>query len=479
MVVRGLLGVTLVAVAFSGGCGGCGGCGGRGVELPGASSSQRGPEVPPSPAPSANRRHDASPPAALELAELPVGVGEHAAFAWAERAGHAAYEVARTAEAREDWEAMAAAARDALTADPTHLEAAWLLALARARLGDHEAVLAPLHMAVSGDFGRWGEDSLAHPALTEFLASEPGAVWRAHVELDRARYLQALGRATIVRAGGELFAVDVETWRWFPLTRTGGAVIGALRPTRDRLVYVVRAASSARSSLAVGLIELARGRTTSPVSLATDGPVTIAYSIKQPSGFWIGSGARWRQLVDDGTLSKTSRARGPTGPRLELSASSLQLRSLPGESIAADWDEHGLASALRIRSSSRVVSPPGAALIDGRTVAWSPSRAHLAFVAQPETCTPGAPSAIAYVADAATGTVTELGRGRGGLALVWSGERRLALAGDDGVSIVELDGGPARALVGATDLWAPRSGRACGDEETPDRNFDAPVVEPT
>jgi len=476
MSARALLAVTLVAVA----CGGCRtGCGDDPARAGGSNSAQVQPGREERPADA----QQAPPVAPPEISELPVGGSAHAAFAWAGRAGQAAYEAAREAEARQDWAAMVSAARGALAADPAHLEAAWLLSLGLARLGEHAAVVAPLHAAVAGDFGRWGEESLVHPALTAFLASAPGAAWREHVERDRAAYLDALARATIVLAGGDLYAVDVDASRWLPLTRTGGAVIGALRPTRDRLAYVVRDTASSTPVLALGTIELAHGRTTSPVSIATPGPVTLAYSTRSPVGFWLGSSvpkARWRHRKDDGTLARLpAKTRAPAGPRLEIDPRSLQLRSLPIEKISADWDEHGLASAIRLGSSNRVVSAPGAALIAGHTIAWSPSRAHLAFVAQPDApCAPGAISALAYVANAATGTVTEVGRATGGLAISWIGERRLALAGDDGVTIVELDGGPTRLLAGATDLLVPRTGRACADEETPDEKSDVPVVEP-
>ena len=134
---------------------------------------------------------------------------------------------------------------------------------------------------------------------------------------------------------------------------------------------------------------------------------------------------------------------------------------------------------IRIGSSNRVVSAPGAALIDGHTIVWSPSRVQLAFVAQLDVpCTPCAITAVAYVANAATGTMTEVGRASRGLAVDWIGERRLALAGDEGVTILELDGGPQHALPGATDVLIPRAGRSCPDEKPSDENSDAPVVEP-
>jgi hypothetical protein len=156
---------------------------------------------------------------------------------------------------------------------------------------------------------------------------------------------------------------------------------------------------------------------------------------------------------------------------LEANGASLQRNSLPVATVTADWDEHGLASAIRLGSSNRVVSAP-AGLIDGNSAAWAPGRAQLAFVAQlDDTCAPGAISSAAYVADAATGRLTELERAAGGLAVEWVTDRKLAIAGDHGVSIVDLDGGDPVALAGATNLMTPRRRPTCTEPEAP-----APVV---
>src|SRR5688572_751714 len=66
-------------------------------------------------------------PAIVELADRPLGLPALAAHRWRDRAGHAKFREARAAEAREDWPAVVIACRAALAADPTHLEASWLL----------------------------------------------------------------------------------------------------------------------------------------------------------------------------------------------------------------------------------------------------------------------------------------------------------------------------------------------------------------
>ncbi len=428
-------------------------------------------------APPAAEVHDAGTgqgvrAAPIELPEQPLGLPLAGAFGWRTRGGQAAFREARIGESREDWPVVVAKCQEALAADPGHLEAAWLLAAALGKLGKPEQLLAPLRQAVSGDFGKWGLASLELPSLQAFLATPTGEAWRRRIEADRERFIVALARATIVNAGGDLFAFDPEGGRWLRLTRTSGAVISGLAvPGTRKIAYVARLAAkgSAKRTLAIGVVDLARGRTTRALDLGTSGPLQIAHSTKAPAGFWIGAGTSklaWRALEDDYKLSalppKTAR---PPGPRLEVNGTSSRLAALPVPTVTADWDDQGLASAIRIGSSNRVVSAPSPGLIDGNTATWSPGKSHLSFVVQlDETCTPGAISSAAYIADAATGTLTELERAAKGLAIEWIGDRRLVIAGDKGVSIVDLDGGAPRILEGAANLVAPRKRPKCDVE---------------
>lgn len=422
----------------------------------------------------------------LELDPRPLGLADAAAFAWRKRDGQPAFRDARTAEAREDWPAVVANCRAALAADPGHLEASWLLAAALGKLGKVGELLAPLRDAVAGDFGKWGLASLELPSFQAFLATSTGAAWRRRVEQDRALFIAALGRSTIVNADGDLFAFDADNNRWLRLTRTSGAVISGLAvPSARKVAYVARQAVNGKRTLAVGVVDLARGRTTRAIDLGTSGPLTIVHSAKAPAGFWIGAGTpklTWRALEDDHKLSplpaKTSR---PAGARLEVNGTSSRLQALPIPTVTADWDEQGLASAIRIGSSNRVISAPSPGLIDGNTATWSPGKSHLAFVVQlDETCTPGTISSAVYIADAATGKLTELERAAKGLALEWVNDRRLVIAGDRGVSLVDLDGGEPRLLAGATNLVTPRKRPKCSEEpvEEPVLMDDPEGVEP-
>jgi hypothetical protein len=410
-----------------------------------------------------------------------------AAYGWRKRGGHAAYQRARAAEGRQDWPTVVTACRQALATDPGHLEAAYLLAAALGSLGNQDAVLAPLQLAVAGDFGKWGPASLELPELTSFLTNPIGQAWQRRVEQDRGAYVSALARSLIVGADGDLFAYDAEAPRWYRLTRTFGAVVGALRLTPTKIAYVTRQRPRGKKTgftLAIGTIDLATGRTSRAVELGTRGPITVAYSPKQAAGVWIGLGAprasSWRRFDDDYNLTslpaKTAR---PAGPWLEVKGKRARLHVLPIAGVTADWDDKSLASALRIGKSSRVITVPSPGLIDGNSVTWSPDRSHLAFVAQlDDQCAGGAPNTAAFIADVTTGAAQELERAAGGLAVEWLDDRKLAIAGDHGVTVVDLDGNPPLPLAGADGLIPPRHHPTCTPPE-PDVDPADPDVPPT
>ncbi len=404
---------------------------------------------------------------AVELPERPLGMADLAAFGWRKRAGHAAFRSARKAEERGDWPAVVAACKAALASDPDHLDASWLYAVALAKTGQLDKVVEPLAIAVAGDFGKWATPSLEHPALQAFLATPAGQAWRRRVDRDRPAYLAALARALVVEAGGDLYAFDGDTSRWFRLTRTVGGVVGALAaPAAHRIAYVSRERVKHETHTAIGIVDLATGHTTKASDVAAcTARLELGYSDNKSPGFWIDPcdpPARWSQLDDDGKLhalpAKTAR---PAGAWLEIAKRIPRAHRLPAPGVTADWDEQGLASAIKLASSGRVVSAPKG-LIDGNTATWSPDRAHLAFVAQlDDHCKPGAVSAAAYVVDATTGTAQEVERAASGLALEWVAERKLAIAGDRGVSIVELGNTAPTPLPGASDLVSPRRKPKC------------------
>jgi hypothetical protein len=410
------------------------------------------------------KKHDAGVPrdaaAVVVVDALPLGLPDLEAYGWRKRGGHPAFRSAREAEARQDWATVVTTCTQALAADPGHLEASWLLAAALGRLGQHDDVLAPLHRAVAGDFGKWGHASLELPALQTFLATRTGEAWKSRVEQDRVTYLAALARALVVERDGDLFAFDPETKRWHRLTRTFGAVVGALR-VAQKLVYVTRT----KKQFAIGTVDFTRGRTFNPIPVGSGKPITVAYQLKTNPGVWIGQDRQktWQRLDDTfKMIALPAKTKRPPGAYLEVRGRKAKLRALPLANVTADWDGHGLASAIRIGRSNRVVSVPSPGLIDGNSAVWSPDRARLAFVAQlDDLCTPNTISSAAFIADAATGKLTELERAAKGLAVEWVTDHRLAIAGDSGVAIYDLEAGGSATVEGAQGLVSPRQRPKC------------------
>ena len=342
------------------------------------------------------RRDDASTggdAAAPDLPPLTLGMSAVDGFAYRKRAGQAAFKQARDAEARGDWAAVATSCEAALAADPAHLDAAYLLAVARAKTNQLERVLDPLTRAVAGDFAKWGQASLDQPALQQFLATPTGDAWRTRVEKDREVLAAMFARSLLVTAHGDLFAYDPQTTRWLRVTRTGGAIVGALVVRGfSRLAYVTREKDKAKHQTRVrlGIIDLGTGRARLAVDLPSTGAVRIAYNAKKLKRFVVRTGNTWQSVVDEPRLRfEPAGTKDHPGYAADLADSSwldvtgrhAKLTRLGVPNISADWDDHALASALRIGSSHRIVSVPAPGLIDGNTLVWSPDRIQLAFAA--------------------------------------------------------------------------------------------------
>lgn len=426
------------------------------------------------------------PAARVDLAARPLGVDQLDAYLYRKRPAHAAYQAARKAEAANDWKGVVTQCRQALSADPTHLDAAWLLAAGLAAQKKWDELVEPLSLAVAADFQKYSRPSLELAQLQPWLATPMGEAWKRRVEDDRSTYLEALARSIVIEADGELYAFDPKLGRFYRLTRTGGGVVGALpAPGSREIAYVVRQGPKGKRELAIGVIDLGKGTTTRTASTGTLGPISVVYS-KADARFVVGQGAAkptWRALSAGKLEAMKAGTARPAGPRLDVQRKTARLHALPQGAVVADWDEQRLASAMRVGTSNKVITVPSPGLIDGNTVVWSPDHTHLAFVAQLQAdavCTPGSPRAAAYTADAATGMARPLytpsiesGKLDKGLAVEWVSDRTLAVASASGVSILSLDGAPALAIPGATGLVTPRPRPRCqvapdDDESTPD-----------
>jgi len=379
--------------------------------------------------------------AAREIPVRPLGMPDVASFQWRKRGGQAAFATARKAADRKDWPAVVAAAREAVAADPTHLEAQWLLAIGLGNIGQLDAMREAMRIAIDGNPG----DKMA-------LDSDRPELFQAELDLRRdadAAFRKARERSILVIAGGDVYAFDPDDKRWFRVTQTGGAVTAAVDG-----YYLERS----KRGTSIGVLDYEHTVDNATLLSVVKPPIVI---VTNDSGRFLGTGAAWRQF-NGGWSTPPKKMPRPQGDSIEIWNHNIKIHHKPRGKVKADWDEQLLASAMRVGDSERIVTVPSPGLIDGNTLVWSPDKQHVAFVALlEEHCEPSAPSTAAFVADVATGSAHELERASGGIAIEWAGSARVAIAGDHGVSLVSIDGGAPETLEGADGLAIPRRTSKC------------------
>ncbi|HTJ40952.1 MAG TPA: hypothetical protein VL463_02615 [Kofleriaceae bacterium] len=424
---------------------------------------------------------------------LPLGAASPAEADYRHGPGASAYVKALAAEKQADWPGVIAACREARAADPHHIDAAWLEAAAFARQRAFADMIEPLGVAAAGDWGKWGERSLVLPLYKDFLASPYGAAWTRAAQAYRDAYAASLARAlpVIVRrdAGAkepgpaELFAFDPIDQRWLRLTRGGGAVVAVIdAPGASFTAYVtfrdVKAGKGVERRIRVGAVDRASGRAGRELELpATDAAtLSVAWrpsktsepSLEIETAPAHGVATDWR--VDWRRGAKT-KIKGPIPARGAIvTAHGTRRRRLPVADVTADWDDDGSASAFRVATSNKTVEPPGASLVDGNTLAWSPDRARVAFATAPaEPCAAAAPAQI-FAVDAASGKLHAFGDADDPGQLRWLDADHLAYVTGGAIRVVDvphdressrIEGGGGLAL----DGWIVRSGCDHGDTE--------------
>ena len=397
-----------------------------------------------------------APPVALGRA--PLGAASLAAFDWRRRAGHAAYREAVAAETTEAWAAVVAACRRARQLDPDHLEAAWLEAAALARQGALGEVLAPLQVAAAGDWGKWGERSLDLPLFAAFRATPTGQAWSRAADAYRADYVAALARAAIVGAAGDLHAYDPTTQRWLRVTRTYGAVRAAVASDSARLVAYVAVRKTDRGRAAtVGVVDLATGRPGGEVALSGERARLRWRDARGVAALEVADDKQHKAKFDRidwgrGTRAPSDAKGALLSPTLHVDGDRARLVRLPHADVTADWDEEGVAGALRIERSRRTVTAPGTTLFDGNTLVWSRDQARLALATAPADPCAAEDREVAII-DVDTGRLRSVDRGAPIVQVSWIGDGMLAIARGGTVTLLAADGTPGATLTADAPLW--------------------------
>lgn len=423
------------------------------LAVPGCGSGSR--PAPPQ-ARDARTASDAAPPG---LSRAPLGAAALAAFAWRSRPGHEMYRKALVAERAGDWPAVVAACKQARDLDPDHLEAAWLEAAALARQGKLDDVLAPLQVAAAGDWGKWGERSFELDLFAGFRASPVGAAWTAAADAYRADYRAALDRALIVGAGGDLYGYDPRDHRWLRVTRTNGAVRAAVPLEGTHLIAFVavrKATPAGGRAVAVGVVDLATGRTTGEVKLAGDAIKLRWRDAKGGAVLEVADAARAKPKQWDkvdyvrGTRALSDAKGAVVSQTLVIAADQAHLARAPSKDVTADWDEQGIAGAIRIERTKHTVTAPGTTLFDGNTLVWSLDRTRLAMVTAPSDPCDAEPREVVVV-EVDTGRVRTIDRAAAPAQVAWLATGELAIARDGKVALYDADG----TAVGSIDADAP------------------------
>lgn len=477
---------ALAAAAFAAGCGGGGGREARAKA--GEDGTVAAAAVP------------------VDVPLRPLGCKGLDAYAWRRGPGRDAFSRALAAEKKGDMPGVEREAAAALAADPGHLEAAWLVAVARARLGKLDGVLGPLEIAAAGDWAKWGERSMELAVFEPFRATPAGAGWMRAADEYRSALSQDVSGALVVIARtaaprmprgddervefrAELYGV-VGDGRWIRLTRTGGDVVGALpasgRPLVAYAAYDAVARKPGASSiraLRVGVVDLSTGRAGREVVLRDVQEMMLGWVMRGTEPALVakvktGAGSAL-QAIDwhRGEIAATQLKAPRDGLRIRPLAA--ERRRLPIAGVAADWDDAGTASALRIDKSKKVVAP-GGAMIDGHSVTWAPDGTRLAFAtAAEDPCGEGAARDVTVqVVDAASGRARVVHRGTGVPSPQWLDASRLAVVDGDAVRIVDASSGQALSKLGggggvATSVFGET--RACASDAN--QTTDEAVVE--
>jgi hypothetical protein len=254
----------------------------------------------------------------------------------------------------------------------------------------------------------------------------------------------------------EVYGWDRDAARWLRLSRTGGTVVAAIAgPAGSGLVayvaYTELVKGDQKGALKrprVAVIALETGRVSREIAFADleqlrlgwkagkagEDPALIATAVGgKDAGGWTLDWKRGRKVA-----AKKAAARDA----VVVTRGQVRRLRLPIETITADWDDDGLASAIRLDDTRKTVTPPEGMVVDGHELVWSPDRARLALVAMTEGDCDG--PATVFVADAGTGKLHELGTASAP-APAWVDATHLAYTSGDEVRVVDVTTGKVDA----------------------------------
>jgi hypothetical protein len=403
----------------------------------------------------------------------PLGVDKIPRFNFLWNDGEAAYDKALTAYKAKtrDWNQVRAAAEQAVSKDPTHLDAQHLLAVALAQTGDQAAVVDHIVAAVAGDYYKYGVTFASDPELEPFRATPHGQavgqlVQQIHDEYARRikTGLWLVGRRSTFKwpakdgvqaslSRGELYAYDRESRRYLRLTHTDHQVAGFVRSPSGAEVALIGfdKIDHPKDAATPPMLARAWALVVDPVEWKPLGPrvelpaaraAAIAYgdgdqlmvATAPAAGRW-GLGA-WTTSSVDKTTGKLAAVQQPQrAPRIELTVDEGRALSEPNPpGIVASWSGDP-ATAPTLKAGGATIQVPESGQAAHDTVMLSPDKARIAFATAVDPCAKDAAPSL-YVADAKTGALKHLLTAKSRFATRWVDATTLAY--DDGDGAIRL-----------------------------------------
>ena len=196
-------------------------------------------------------------PAGPRPATKPMGAEKVSLFNYVYSKGKKAHGKAEKAAKKKDWAAVKTHCQAAIEKDPWHLHAHHDLATAMVQLGEIDAAVEHLDIALAGDWLRWGpgltDDADLAPLWQAPAGDKVKALSQAYGEEFMQRVkggLWMLGRRSRYKrpekvgeqwsaTRGELYAYDLETQRYLRITHTRERIAGWLRsPSGDQIAWL-------------------------------------------------------------------------------------------------------------------------------------------------------------------------------------------------------------------------------------------------
>ncbi len=386
----------------------------------------------------------------------PIGVSDPGAFNYLYGKGEKPFEAVKTALKKKDWAAVRDAAKATIAADAAHQDAQWELARALIALGDHAGAVAPLTVALTADWLRWGPGMAAGTDFAGFWASDAGKAFKPTYDTMGKDFLERAhaGVFVVARRGSfkppaikpkgqwaatraELYAYDRPSQRYLRITHTDHQLAGWMAsPDGEELVYVAwseltTGATPADATLIgkarIGLIKVDDLAAAGPEARLEGSHRRILVQYLAGDELWVtGLPAQGRWGVGDGKsysldrgVGKLKKAKAPPAtdaatPTLIVDYEKVEVTGPPATDIQAEPE----ATSFRLLTSNNTVTLPAGEMVAEDSYFWSPEKGHLVVRTTSQPCS-GKPEATLYLVDASTGKLKNILRADSPFGVRW------------------------------------------------------------